>query len=417
MDRTVRRRSETDRPDPPLRPDDRRLAGPQPRRRRLSRTSSSPCPRRAWPTPRSPRYTDLAEQPAHHRDHVQPGRRRRPGVHRAEEHQRHTTLDLTGVRLAGGVDFTFPGVSLAAGPDAWSSPAMWRSSHAHYGSGHQRGRRSTAAALNDGGDELVLQLPAPYDAAILRFDYNDAWYPATDGGGYALTIVDPAIDPADYGTTRPVGRPARCWAARPAAADGETLAADVVINEVLSHTDLPQLDSIELRNVSAAPVNISGWYLSDSRDHLTKFRIPGVVGQPSEIILQPGQYIVFDEDDFNPGGGRSARESSQRFRPGRGQGRRRVARAGRRRGQRDRHGRLRAVRRRTERRLVRPRAKHRGTVVLLPAAERDPRRRQQRPARQPRGHQRGAVQPGQHARGRRLGVRRVAEHHRPSRST
>jgi len=38
----------------------------------------------------------------------------------------------------------------------------------------------------------VLQLAAPLEAAILRFNYNDAWYPTTDGGGYALVIPDPS---------------------------------------------------------------------------------------------------------------------------------------------------------------------------------------------------------------------------------
>ena len=210
------------------------------------------------------------------------------------------TLDLTGVRLAGAVDFTFPDVKLLPGGRVVVVRDL-EEFHSHYGSGVNVAGQYTGN-LSDGGEELIVQLADPLEAAILRFDYNDAWYPATDGGGYALTIVDPAIDPADYGNAAS-WRAGTVLGGSPGRADGETLAAGVVINEVLSHTDLPQKDSIELRNVSAAPVSISGWYLSDSRDHLTKFRVPGVVGQPSEIILQPGQYIVFDEDDFNPGGG------------------------------------------------------------------------------------------------------------------
>ncbi len=37
---------------------------------------------------------------------------------------------------------------------------------------------------------------------------------------------------------------------------------NVVINEVLSHTDPPQSDSIELLNTSATQVGIAGWYLA-----------------------------------------------------------------------------------------------------------------------------------------------------------
>jgi hypothetical protein len=42
----------------------------------------------------------------------------------------------------------------------------------------------------------------------------------------------------------------------------------VVINEVLTHTDDPLEDAIELHNPTASPVNIGGWYLSDSQSDL-----------------------------------------------------------------------------------------------------------------------------------------------------
>ena len=48
---------------------------------------------------------------------------------------------------------------------------------------------------------------------------------------------------------------------------------DVVVNEVLSHTDLPFVDAIELYNTTAAPVDISGWYLSDSNGNYQKYQI------------------------------------------------------------------------------------------------------------------------------------------------
>ena len=68
----------------------------------------------------------------------------------------------------------------------------------------------------------------------------------------------------------------------------------VIVNEVLSHTDSPRKDSIELLNTSAVAVDIGGWYLSDSGNQLKKFQIP--LG----TILGPNTYIVFDEGDFNP---------------------------------------------------------------------------------------------------------------------
>jgi hypothetical protein len=52
--------------------------------------------------------------------------------------------------------------------------------------------------LSNGGEDIVLQLPAPLDAAILRLKYKDSWYPTTDGGGQSLTIIDAAAHPATW---------------------------------------------------------------------------------------------------------------------------------------------------------------------------------------------------------------------------
>jgi hypothetical protein len=69
---------------------------------------------------------------------------------------------------------------------------------------------------------------------------------------------------------------------------------NIVINEVLTHSDPPFEDAIELHNPSAQPVDLSGWYLSDSRDQLRKYRIP------AGTILLPGGFMVFYEYQFNP---------------------------------------------------------------------------------------------------------------------
>jgi hypothetical protein len=81
---------------------------------------------------------------------------------------------------------------------------------------------------------------------------------------------------------------------------------NVVINEVLTHTDLPLEDAIELRNTTAAPVDISGWYLSDDDVNLFKYRIP------NGTILPAHGYQVFYEYQINsePGYGRSFSFSS-----------------------------------------------------------------------------------------------------------
>ena len=74
-------------------------------------------------------------------------------------------------------------------------------------------------------------------------------------------------------------------------------APSVVINEVLTRPDgrLGQTgDAIELHNVSSAPIDVSGWYLSDSANDFFKFRIPAGTTIPAD------GFVVFSETDFNP---------------------------------------------------------------------------------------------------------------------
>jgi hypothetical protein len=68
---------------------------------------------------------------------------------------------------------------------------------------------------------------------------------------------------------------------------------NVVINELLSHSDPPLTDAVELFNPSASAADISGWFLSDSAANLRKFPIP------ANTIVPPGGYVVLYEPQFN----------------------------------------------------------------------------------------------------------------------
>jgi len=105
-----------------------------------------------------------------------------------------TTLDLTGVRFTEGIDFTFSQMSLEPGQYVVIAGDL-ASFRSKYGTntivaGEYSGN------LNNGGENIVLKLPQPLEAAILRFEYSNKWYPTTDGGGNSLMIVDAAAHPA-----------------------------------------------------------------------------------------------------------------------------------------------------------------------------------------------------------------------------
>ncbi len=98
-------------------------------------------------------------------------------------------LDLSGVRLAEGVEFTFPPLLLPPGEyvvltdDAAAFQEFYGESPFFLG--------EYAGKLSNGGESILLALPQPFDVGILRFGYDDAWWPDTDGKGYSLEVSDP----------------------------------------------------------------------------------------------------------------------------------------------------------------------------------------------------------------------------------
>lgn len=67
----------------------------------------------------------------------------------------------------------------------------------------------------------------------------------------------------------------------------------IVINEVLSHSAEGAPDWIELFNTSGEPVDIGGWYLSDSRSDLQKYRIADGTTIPAH-----GHVVFYEDSSF-----------------------------------------------------------------------------------------------------------------------
>ncbi|MBP8258127.1 MAG: lamin tail domain-containing protein [Verrucomicrobia bacterium] len=78
------------------------------------------------------------------------------------------------------------------------------------------------------------------------------------------------------------------------------LLTNVWINEILSHTDNPFEDAIELYNPNHSPVDVSGFFLSDSRVNPKQFRLP------TPTVIAPGGYAVFYESEFASAGDTNA---------------------------------------------------------------------------------------------------------------
>ncbi len=207
-------------------------------------------------------------------------------------------IDLTGVQLVEslvdtdveGVVFTFPIATLSPGEYVLVVEDLL-AFQSRYGTGlNVVGEWS--GELSNGGEQLTLL--AADDALIQQFSYYDSnsWPGRADGNASSLEVYDVHGDYAaadnwhssvDFG-----GSPGTI---------GRVPDQRIVINEVLAHTDVPEVDSVELFNTSGSDVDISHWYLSDNNSNYLKYSIT----DPTSIATNT--YRVFDETDFNPGAG------------------------------------------------------------------------------------------------------------------
>ena len=68
---------------------------------------------------------------------------------------------------------------------------------------------------------------------------------------------------------------------------------NVVINEVLTHSDWPFEDAIELRNLTAQDLDLSGWWLSDDKGTPQKYQLP------TPTTLPAHGFVVIYENAFS----------------------------------------------------------------------------------------------------------------------
>ncbi len=76
------------------------------------------------------------------------------------------------------------------------------------------------------------------------------------------------------------------WAGSTVWAQGVVISEFLAVNDEIQDDDGDTSDWIELRNTSNEPVDLSGWFLTDSLDHLTMWAVP------DGVILAENAYLV-----------------------------------------------------------------------------------------------------------------------------
>ncbi|MDG2385534.1 MAG: Ig-like domain-containing protein [Pirellulaceae bacterium] len=146
-------------------------------------------------------------------------------------------------------------------------------------------------ALSNSGE--LLTLVDAQGTVIQQFEYNDGgnWPGRADGNGSTLEVTNNNIDynvGGDWRSSNEFGGSPGLTGTGPI--------RDVVINEILTHTDLPQIDMVELHNTTDATLNLGGWYISDNNSNYFAYQLNII----SDIIPANG-YLIVDETQLGFG--------------------------------------------------------------------------------------------------------------------
>ncbi len=192
--------------------------------------------------------------------------------------------DFTGYRLTGDVGYEFPdGFRLPAGAFVVvaADPARLASAH---GLDPARVLGPFDGNLSNQGGTVTLRGLGGERLVEVTWDTDHPWPVAADGAGPSLVLTHPS-----HGPSNP-----RAWSASsriggsPGTVDPILPHVEVVINEWLAHTDLPQVDFVELYHPGAAALDLSGYVVTDDAA-VARYRIP----EGTEI--GPRGHLLLDE--------------------------------------------------------------------------------------------------------------------------
>ena len=202
------------------------------------------------------------------------------------------TIELENAQFSSGIAHTFGNENLSPGEYGVIVRNL-AAFQARFGNSINVLGQWSSGGLNNGGETITFIDSAGLEIAEVEYGDSDPWAFAADGNGASLDLIDPVGTPSDLLDKPYSWRASVQVGGTPGAAS--TAVSGILINEILAHTDFPLSDSIELFNPTDSAIDISGWYLSDSGTEPLKYQVPC-----RTMILTPGGYVTFNENDFNP---------------------------------------------------------------------------------------------------------------------
>ncbi|MFT7512665.1 MAG: hypothetical protein ACI9QL_001873, partial [Candidatus Omnitrophota bacterium] len=197
------------------------------------------------------------------------------------------SINLKGYAFTDGIAYTFADELLLAEGDYVVVVQDRAAFQGRYPDVTQRAPGVYTGKLKDEGEVLTLLGPQSNQVFSVDYDNRDPWPETAAGFGSSLVLRDPqgGVEVGNWAASLEFqGSPGRA---------GNFASRRILINEVLTHTDPPLEDAIELYNPGTNDVDISGWFLSDQNTARKKFRIP------EGSIVPAGEYAVLYEGAFN----------------------------------------------------------------------------------------------------------------------
>jgi len=200
--------------------------------------------------------------------------------------------DLSGYELTGEVDYVFPEGTVIPGRSylvVAANPAAVEWLH---------GISGVLGPYDDflGNDGGTIRLRNQMNAILQDIQYSDdyPWPAAADGGGHSLVMMRP-----DFGEDSVLAWEASDYKDGNPGAANETFLdnmVDISINEVLAHTDFPDVDFVELYNHSNASVNLAGLVITDDTDPDDPLYVEFEI--PSGTTIGPRGFVSFTESEL-----------------------------------------------------------------------------------------------------------------------
>ena len=211
-------------------------------------------------------------------------------------------VDLTGARLAGGVDFLFPsgfrippgGFALVVENTA-AFAARYQSPDSPYSYPDLNVAGAWVGRLDNAGESVALLTPQLDPVCAVTYRPDGSWPRRADGQGSSIELRDPASVPTDATAQTHYLAQGRHWRASPLyhGSPGrlDAWVQPIVINESWAGGDRTT-DWIELHNPGAEPFDLCGLYLSDRYDQPFRHAFQQELHVPAEgyLVLSAAEF-------------------------------------------------------------------------------------------------------------------------------